>query len=64
MGDELCAKGWIEEGSTSVSGFSAKGHQGVFVQLAGLVVGRLEDGCAAHGSFGCGDDGKVLARDS
>jgi len=36
---------------TRVTGFSAESHQSVLVQLARLVVGSLEDGCAAHGGL-------------
>lgn len=49
---------------TSVTGLSTKGHKGVLVQLAGLVVRGLEDGSTTHGGLGGGDDGKVLAGDS
>lgn len=38
-------------GRTGVAGFSIIRHQIVLVQLAGLVVGRLEDGCTAHGGL-------------
>lgn len=49
---------------TCVTSLSAKGHQGVLVQLACLVIVDLEDGSTAHGRFGGGDDGEVLACDS
>ena len=52
--------GWI----TCVSGFSAESHEGVLVELAGLVVARFEDGCASHRCFGGGDDAEVFAGDA
>jgi hypothetical protein len=49
---------------TSVTSFARECHQGVLVQLAGLVVGGLKDSGASHGGFGSGDEGKVLAGDT
>ena len=49
---------------TGVSCLTRVGHQIVLVQTAGFVVGGLEDGDAAHGRFGRGDDGEVFARDA
>lgn len=36
----------------------------MLAQWASLVVRGLEDGCAAHGRLGSGDDGEVLASDA
>jgi len=36
----------------------------VLVEGPGLVFGGLEDGCAAHGCFGGGDEGEVFACDA
>lgn len=49
---------------TGVACFSRICHQGVLVQLSGLVVSSFEDGCASHRSLGGGDQGEVLARNS
>ena len=53
-----------EEDHTSVTCFSRIRHQGVLVQLSGLVVGSFQDGGTSHRSLGGRDQGKVLARDS
>lgn len=47
---------------TSVSSFPSIRHDRVIAELSGLVVGGFEDGHAAHGGFGGGDDREVLAR--
>lgn len=49
---------------TSVTCFSRICHQGVLVQLSGLVVSSFEDGGASHRSLGGRDQGEVLARNS
>lgn len=49
---------------TCVARLAREGHQRVLVQLPRLVVGRLEDGRAAHRSLGGRDQGEVLARDT
>ncbi len=36
----------------------------MLVEGPGLVFGGLEDGCAAHGCFGGGDEGEVFACDA
>ena len=60
MGVGFCGVGWI----TCVSCFATEGHEGVLVELAGLVVARFEDGCASHRCFGGGDDAEVFAGDA
>lgn len=49
---------------TGVTCFSRIRHQGVFVQLSGLVIGSFEDGGTSHRSLGGRDQGEVLARNS
>lgn len=49
---------------TSIACFSRIRHQGVLVQLSGLVVGSLQDGGTSHRSLGGRDQGEVLARNS
>ena len=44
-----------------VAWFTGKREKRMLVELAGLVVGRLEDGGAAHGGFAGGDDSEVAA---
>jgi len=44
-----------------VACFAGEGEQVVAVERAGLVVARLEDCGAAHGSFGGGDEDVVFA---
>lgn len=46
---------------TCIPGFAAESHEVVLVQISGLVICSFEDGCAAHGGFGGGDDGEVAA---
>lgn len=52
------------EDHTSVTCFSRVCHEGVLVQLSGLVVGSFQDGGASHRSLGGRDQGEVLARNS
>jgi hypothetical protein len=55
----------VREGRhTGVASLASQAHEDVLAQGAGLVVRGLEDGCAAHGRLGSGDDGKVLASDA
>lgn len=49
---------------TCVSCLSAESHEGVLVELAGLVVAGFEDGCASHRRFGGGDYAEVFAGDA
>lgn len=52
------------ETHTGVTCFSRIRHQGVLVQLSGLVIGSFEDGGTSHRSLGGRDQGEVLARNS
>jgi hypothetical protein len=45
----------------SVACLAAEGHDGGFVQLAGLVVAGFQDGGTTHGGFAGGDYGEVFA---
>ena len=49
---------------TGVAGLAGEGHEVVLVQRPRLVVGRLEDRGAAHGSLGGRDEGEVFAGDA
>lgn len=37
---------------TGISGLPGKGHEGVLVELPGLVIGGFQNGDTSHGSFG------------
>lgn len=54
----------VEVEHTGIASLAGQAHQNVLAQRASLVVRGLEDGCAAHGRLGSGDDGEVLASDA
>ena len=49
---------------TGITRLSTVCHEGALVELAGLVIGDLEDGCASHCRFAGGDDAEVFACDT